>query len=60
MGDVIPFPRKVEPSPKYTVAQLEQAQQFVNQLVARGYVEEFAFEAALQRLKIMRGGYCVD
>ena len=56
MGEVVPFPRKVEPGREYTEAELERARQCVGRMMADGCTEEFAYEVAVQQVKIMRAG----
>ena len=61
MGDVIPFPRPPErPTPEYTEAELEGAERCVTRMMADGCTEEFAYEVAVQQLRIMRGACRAD
>ena len=61
MGEVLPFPRPPDrPKPEYTEAELEDARQTVNRMMADGCTEEFAYEVAVQKMKIMRGGRRAD
>ena len=57
MGDVVPCPRPPDrPTPEYTEAELEGAQQCVNRMMADGCTEDFAYEVAVQQMRIIRGG----
>ena len=56
MSEVIPFPRKVEPRPEYSEAELEDVRQCVNRMMSAGCTEEFAYEVAVQQMRIIRGG----
>lgn len=56
MGEVVLFPRPPErPAPEYTEAELQDARQTVNRMMADGCTEDFAYEVAVQQMKIMRG-----